>query len=895
MPVLDLQIAAISFTTHGFRVGNDAVWGEYLMMRQACLGLIGAFALSATTHASNYEPKPINEILQQTVQYDSSIPTPVSVTGYELGEIIYTPDLHKDYIEALDAASDRVSVDTIGYSHFGRPIIRITITSERNQERLDEIRANQIALTQQGASPAGEDHPLLLQLTHGVHGSEPSSYDAALALMYYFAAAQSDSVNELLDEIVINQYVSINPDGTNRFAQWTNDHHAVAPVADPSHREHFYEWPWGRTNHYWFDLNRQWLPVTQPESQAIVRETHAWMPNLAIDFHEMGRNSTFFFSPGPLDGLHPLLSQDGLQLNIELNEALEDQLDSEGAVYVAEELFDDFYLGYGSSYPGLLGSIPYLFEQSSVRGIIQETEYGTLRYDDKIGEVSRVALALIRSAHTRRADLQAHLLNFYNESRQMAVNDPVRGYVFSSSDHGRLNDFLEMLDVHQLEVRELNQTVRLAGQTFEPGEAYVVPVRQDQYRVVQGIFESEVIEDKTEFYDVSGWTQPMTYGLDYAVLRSGFFSNALTGDIVSTIDRSAPVPPQSDLAYVMKWDSYYAPRALYRLLNAGVRARVIPDETRIQTPTGEAEAGRGAIMIPVSGQPIAPDAIYDLIVKAAEEDSVTIHPATTASTAQGSDLGGFALSNVEKPVPLLISGRGTSMYSVGEMWHLLDHEMEIPTSMIDLSEFGRADLSRYTHIFVTNGNYSALNDHVDALKAWVRAGGVLVAHRAGARWAVENEFASAQWLSANEDESGSSNASPPSYKGIDAWDAEISISGALFNTDVDVTHPLAFGLRSDELPVHKIGSDAFAITNNPFASPVRFTQDDPILSGYASPDNRAALAGSGMMHAERVGSGSVILFSDNPVYRAYMKGSARLMTNTLFFGDDFRNPRRRTD
>jgi murein tripeptide amidase MpaA len=149
-------------------------------------------------------------------------------------------------------------------------------------------------------------------MTFGVHGSEPSSYDASMLLLYHLAAGEGAEHEALLDETVIHLVVTVNPDGTNRFAQWTNMHHARVPVADPQHREHFYEWPWGRTNHYWFDLNRQWLPVTQPESRAVVAATHDWLPGLAIDFHEMGRNSTYFFSPGPTDGLHPLLSQDAL-------------------------------------------------------------------------------------------------------------------------------------------------------------------------------------------------------------------------------------------------------------------------------------------------------------------------------------------------------------------------------------------------------------------------------------------------------------------------------------------------------------------------------------------------------------------------------------------------------
>ena len=317
------------------------------MLRALAISL--ALALPTAGAASayfepEYTPKPIADLLDFGARYDAAIPTPESVLGYQSGEIIFTPEMHAAYINAVAAASDRVSVETIGRSHFGRPILRVTITSPANQARLDDIRQTQLSFSEAGAATPA-DQPVVVQFTHGVHGSESSGYDSAPLILYHLAAAQGAEIETLLDETVIHQIVMINPDGANRFAQWTNMHHANVPVADPQHREHYYEWPWGRTNHYWFDINRQWLPVTQPEARALVTATQDWRPNVAADLHEMGENTTFFISPGPREGLHPLLSQSGFELNLELNETLNSQLDAEGAVYVSEELFDDFYLG----------------------------------------------------------------------------------------------------------------------------------------------------------------------------------------------------------------------------------------------------------------------------------------------------------------------------------------------------------------------------------------------------------------------------------------------------------------------------------------------------------------------------------------------------------------------
>ena len=872
--------------------------------------LAAALLLSATPAAFTaeaYEPKPVEALLDQGVPYDPAIPKPEDVTGYRLGEIIYPPHMLAAYIEALGAASDRMTVSIIGRSHFGRPIHQVTISSPDNLARLDEIKAAQRRLIAPNAAPPPADHPVIMQFSFGVHGSEPSSYDAAPAMLYHLAAAQGPEMDALLDEAVITIIAPVNPDGMNRFAQWTNMHHAAAPVADPQSREHFFEWPWGRTNHYYFDLNRQKLLVNQPESRAVVEFTHDWLPNIVGDFHEMGSNATFMFSPGPPERRNPLFSADALALNRDMNSVVAAQLDGEGALYVTEELFAHFYLGFGSSYPNLIGAVPYLFEQSSTRGLIRETEFGTLSYDDKVGQQARVGLAVIRAGHARRAQLQAHLAGFYEESRRLAASDPVRAYVFTSTDRGRLADFLDMLSVHQIEVRALSRRLNADGRSYEPGDAFVVLADQTHYRVIKGLFGAEIIQDRTEFYDVSGWTQPLAWDMDYSELGGRGFSADIAGAIVDSFEAAAATPERSDYVYVLEWDSYYAPRALYRLLDADLRARVIPDETIVRTRAGEVRPGRGAIVVPIAGQELDADAIYDLMVRAAREDFVTVHAAVTGLTPQGSDLGGFRLRNVEKPDVLLATGRAVSSNDAGEYWHLLDHEMNIPVSMIDVSEMPRASLERYTHIILPGGQYASLDEAFrERLDAWVRAGGVLIASESASRWVAEHDLSSAVMLDdedeggeAGEAEAGEADAgesdAPDAYEDIDVWDAEARISGALFETRADITHPLVFGLRDPMLAVTKIGTDAFAPSDNPFALPVRYAEDDPILAGYASVENREKLEGAGAMHAERRGSGAVILFADNPVFRAYHKGSQRLVTNAIFFGDDFRNPSRRVD
>ena len=866
-----------------------------MSLRRFAAAIVAGFAIVAgAAHARDYEPRPLVELIDQQVEYDPAIPLPEDVTGFKVGEIIFTPDMIYAYMRAVAAASDRVSLETIGRSHFGRPIMRVTITSPENHARLEDIRQTHLQISAPGnTAPIPADHPVVVNLTHGVHGSEPSSYDSIMPILYFLAAGQGAEVADILDRSVIHIVGLINPDGADRFANWTNLHRARVPVADPQHREHFNEWPWGRTNHYWFDLNRQWLPVTQPEARALVQATREWLPNIAADFHEMGTNTSYFFSPGPPDGLHPLLSMAGFELNQRMNSFLTEQLDREGSLYVSEEFFDDFYLGYGSSYPGLIGAIPYLFEQSSVRGIVQEGEYGTFYYDFKVGQQARVGLALIRSALANREQLLSFQRDFYRESQRLANADPIIAHVFSSRDAGRLADFIDMLGVHGIEVRRLAQRTRLNGIDFDPSNSYVVQVRQREYRVVQALFETRIVEGMTEFYDVSGWTQPLAYGLDFASVRSGLFSPNLAGDLVTGLERAAAAPPASPYAYVIDWSHFYAPRALNRFLQAGLRARMIPGGMSVTTADGTASVPAGSVVIAVQGQDLAPDAIHALVARAAAEDGVTIHAAVTGDVRGGLDFGSFSSSNIRRPEVLLLTGRGTDVNAVGEMWHLLDHEMRMGVSMIDVSEFGRASLSRYTHIIMANGGYGALSEN-DAKRIgdWVSAGGIFLGIQGGAQFAIRHELTSATVANTASNASGNNGVTPQPYADINTWDTVNGISGAIFAAEIDLTHPLGFGLTSSRLPVQKEGTNGFAQGNSPFSLPVRYAANG-LLSGYASQANIDALQGQGVVFAERRGSGSVILFADNPYYRAYFRGSARVFTNAIFFGDSFRNASRR--
>ena len=311
-------------------------------MRASLLGFFIAILSLSAVHA-----EPISYFQIDGVNYDASIPTPDERFGFGLGDRPVRHDQMVAYLRELAAISPRMSVETIGYTHETRPILTLVITSPENQARIEDIRAAHIARTErQGSSVDDADAPGVLWLNYGVHGAESSGMDAAVPTVYHLAAAQGAEIEDRLDDVVIVLTAIFNPDGHSRRVNHVYRYGADVPVTDPGHIQHNL-WANARVNHYWFDLNRQWLPLTQPEPQAWIAQWHKWKPLLSVDYHEMGTNSTHYFHPGEPKRANPLMFDNARDLLGEVTDVHARSLDAEAALYYSEEGFDNFYIGKG--------------------------------------------------------------------------------------------------------------------------------------------------------------------------------------------------------------------------------------------------------------------------------------------------------------------------------------------------------------------------------------------------------------------------------------------------------------------------------------------------------------------------------------------------------------------
>ena len=823
--------------------------------------------------------------------YDPSIPRPETVIGHPLGHRIARNDLLVAYMRTIANLSPRITVEDIALTHEGRPILGLTITSPENHARIDEIKAAHVALSDpESAQEVSEDMPVITWLNYGVHGAEVSSTDSSMAVAYHLAAAQGPEIEETLENSVIILIAVFNPDGNSRMSAWNHMNGGYVSVSDPEHRLHNTFWPGGRTNHYWFDLNRQWLIIQHPEPRGWVAKFHEWRPNITVDYHEMGSASTYYFHPGAPERTFPYIPERSMELLDLVADRPRSWLDSEQRLYFHEEGFDNYYIGKGSTYPHMHASMGMLFEQASSVGLI-DTPHGLLSFQDNIRTQYRTSLEMIRAGLEMKDELLQYQRKFSRETAELAAEDDIRAYVFSSpGDDARAYHAIDILNRHQIQVNRLAEDVVIDDMFYPAEDSYIVRTGQPQYRMVKALFELITeFEDET-FYDVSAWTLPLAFDFDFSPLSARELRGNLLGELISAEFPAVPAPTTASYAYLFDWSNYYAPRALYRLIDAGVLPKVATQPITISSNGETVSLPAGAILVPLGwqGGDLSDNEIHALMGMIAEEDGIEVYPVNSGRTPQtGMDLGSRNFANIPLPKVLLLVGEGVAPYDAGEVWHHLDARMDIPTHMVDKRDLDGLDLHKYTHLVLVGGNHSDLESVKDNIDDWVLDGGTLIGIRQGARWAHDNILYQSASVSSSDHNSEIERFDYSEKNEIEAQDI---IGGAIFAGDLDITHPIGFGIDNRNIASQRNTLIAFDPPENPWATLIEIPEN-ALLSGFASSENQEALAGKAMAIAERRGRGSVILFADNPNFRAYFFGTNKLFTNSLFFSLAFNRPR----
>ncbi|ARV08093.1 zinc carboxypeptidase [Polaribacter sp. SA4-10] len=798
--------------------------------------------------------------------YNSSIPTPESVIGHEVGEWHITHDKLVEYMKALAKASDRISIENRGTTFEGRPLLLLTITSPENHQNLENIRNKHIEATDNSSVDISND-PIVVYQGFSIHGNEPSGSNAALAVAYYLAA--SNRIDDVLKNTVVLFDPSFNPDGLQRFAYWANTNRSKNINPDPNDREYREVWPRGRTNHYWFDMNRDWLPVQLPESKVRIATFHKWLPNILTDHHEMGSNSSFFFQPGIPSRTHPLTPKMNQELTREIGTYHAKALDKIGSLYYSEESFDDFYYGKGSTFPDINGSIGILFEQGSSRGHAQETVNGVLTFPFTIRNQFTAALSTIEAANKMRTKILKYQQDFYKNSRDAETKKAI---VFGDEkDAAKSYHLAEVLKRHQIKIHELKANFSSNGKNFKKGYSYVVPMDQKNQRLVKAMFDVRTKFQDSLFYDVSAWTFNYSFGVD---LAENISLNKAGKEIVDLQMKQGNVSFNSSNGYLMSWNEYYTPKALNKILNKGIRAKVSMKNFK----NGGNSYDYGTIFIPVQNQKLDQLELYQFLSKVAKENHLNINGVSTGLN-DGIDLGSNNFSNIKPQKVAILVGGNMASSDAGEVWHLLDQRFDMKLTKLDMSYVSRVNLSKYTTIIVPN-SYSFFDKAIEEkLKTWVKNGGTLIGYRNTVKWLSSKKFIDLEFNKTKIDTIESVSFENKSLKS----GAQV-IGGAIFEAKIDRSHPINFGYKNDKLALFRNTTVFIKADKKSFNNPIQYTSN-PLLSGYISKENMKELKNTVPFKVQRLGKGKVIVFTDNTNFRAFWYGTNKLMMNAIFFGD----------
>ncbi len=834
---------------------------------------LGCFVISSSLFAQN-----LSYYLPDSVSYNPAIPKPKDIIYHEVGEWHVTHDRLVNYMKAIAAAApDRVKLETMGLTYENRPQVLLIITSPKNQQRLEEIRQQHVQLTDpaRSASLNIENMPIVVWIGHSIHGNEPSGANASLLSAYYLAAAQGKQIDELLENTVILFDPSFNPDGLQRFSTWANQHKSKNLVSDPNSREFNEVWPGGRFNHYWFDLNRDWLPTVHVESQNRVAWFQKWKPNILTDHHEQGSNATFFFQPGVPSRVNPLTPEKNQELTGKLGKFHAAFLDRIGSLYFTKENYDDFYYGKGSTYPDVQGCIGILFEQASSRGHLQQTNNGLLSFPFTIKNQFTTTLSTLEGAKALRKEFLEYQRDFYKQSVSRAAAYAVKGYVFGDkNDPAKTFHFAEMLKRHQIELNELPTNWNNAE--FEKGSSYMVSLNQPQHSLIRGIFEKTSEYKDSLFYDITAWTMPLAFGLPYTELTG----QPVFGSKVETLamPKKTIVGGKSEYAYLMEWDDLYAPAALHELLSAGLIIKVATDKFEMPVSEGNMKFDYGTIMIPVKLQKESSETVAIMVSAVTEKYRLKVYAVKTGNVNSGSDLGSSKFAVISKPNIAMITGPGVNATDAGEVWHLLDQRMNIPATHLEPAVFNRADLNKYNTLIMVGGNYNELNK--DKLKAWVQAGGTLILTEEAINWSAQNGISDVKFKKAKAPVDSTQKLT---YADRSEVEGAQQVSGAIFGADIDRTHPLAYGYNQKTVSLFKANKVFMEKSRNPYATPFYYGSN-PLQSGWVSRENKDAIKNSAAVIVNTVGNGRVINIADNPNFRAFWLGGSKLFMNAIFFG-----------
>ncbi|WP_343329413.1 M14 family metallopeptidase [Polaribacter staleyi] len=804
----------------------------------------------------------MGSIFAQTVQ------SPSEFLGYEIGARFTRHHKVIDYFKYVSNTLSNVKLEKYGETNEHRPLYLSYISSQENINNLETIRKNNLAQTGIIAGNS-KNNKAIVWLSYNVHGNEASSTEAAMLTLYELVTTKKS----WLENTVVIIDPAVNPDGRDRYVNWYNQVKSTPFNSNQDGKEHAEPWPSGRPNHYLFDLNRDWAWATQIESAQRIKMYNKWMPHVHVDFHEQYINNPYYFAPAA-EPFHEIISdwQRAFQTEIGKNHAK--YFDKEGWLYFTKESFDLLYPSYGDTYPTYMGAIGMTYEQAGhgMAGLGIKTDKGTvLTLKDRAIHHLTTGLSTVEISSNNAEKLNTEFRKFFNNASL-----GYKSYVLKNENQDKTNRLKALLDTHEIKyentksgiVKGYDYTTQKEGKMTVSSTDLVIHTNQPKGKMVKVLFEPKTKLVDSLTYDITAWSLPYAHG--FKAIASHTKVSSTTTKSLNTITNSIDT---SAYAYLAKWNSLEDATFLGALLQANITPSFSEKPFSIAGKSYE----RGTLIILRNDN--RKENFDATLVNIANKHQRKLTAVKTGFVSSGGDFGSYSVKPINQQKIAVLSGKGTSSLSFGEVWHFFETQLQYPITNLNSDVFGSLDYSKYDVIIIPDGRYNSVltKTTLEKLKKWTRSGGTLIAiGNALNSFAETKEFALKKKSSLEKIK----DADLTPYADRERKSVANLITGSIFKSTLDNTHPLAFGYGKEYFSL-KLGATSYAYLKD--GNNVAYFDTNAInVSGYAGSKAVKNVPKSILFAEEQMGNGSIIYMVDNPLFRSFWQNGKLFVANAVF-------------
>lgn len=827
-------------------------------------------------------------LLLSFISINAQLKSPEQFLGYKPGTH-FTPHWKVvSYFQQVAAnASSMVKLQQYGETNEGRPLMVAFVSTPENIQNLENIRTNNLRLANQGLDNPGshrdaiENTPVIVWLSYNVHGNEASSTEASMMVLYALVDPSNTKAKEWLKNTVVVIDPCINPDGRDRYVNWYNT--IVGKTSDPSldAREHDEPWPGGRTNHYNFDLNRDWAWQTQVESQQRMKLYNEWLPQIHVDYHEQGINNPYYFAPAA-QPYHEVITQWQRDFQVTIGKNHAKYFDQNGWLYFTKEEFDLYYPSYGDTYPVYNGGIGMTYEQAGngASGLtVMQDDGDTLTLVDRATHHYTTSLSTIEISSQNADKLIKEFHNFFNDAVTTGVGD-YKSYIIknSAADKERIRSFLQLLDRNKIAYSAAkpgtasgyNYNTRKTENFSFDGNDILISAVQPRSTLIKVLLDpnSKLVDSIT--YDITAWSIPYVYGLTaYATKQSLSSAGAWEEPLKTTQDAT------SNYGFVLPWKGIQTAKTVAQLLNQKVKLRYAEEPFELSGTKFE----RGSILILKTSNSAG---AWETVQKVCKENNTTLYPISTGFVDKGFDFGSSKVHYIKPPRVALVTGQGVSSNAAGEIWFLFERELNYPVTLINLNGLSRANWNSFDVLIMPDGNYSFLSDKnsSEEFHSWVNKGGKVIALESAVVQLSKLDWTIKMKKAAEDgDKKDSIYAALHKYEDRDREPIANITAGSIYKVELDNTHPLAFGypnyyytLKQDD-NIYEFMKDGWN---------VGIVRKDEPVAGFVGYRLKPRLKDGLLFGTESVGNGTITYLADNVLFRDFWENGKLMFCNAVF-------------